>query len=1534
MSAPKVLPLLVLLFATMATADHQTRVLWPVYLPRTPFWRYALPVDTAGSGNVELDQAYSKYLAGDELSSRAHLYRARAALTQSHSSGLALRLASLECLLDLGAISNEPLLLKGESPQLERLNLDILRSLAGAEDQQDKSNDWLLSARWKKYGGDADNQAAAGWTTLFEAYQLYRSGAETEAESAWKRLAESRSTDRLLAALAWLGVAQIQAGLTLEAQDDPPRRAEAARTALAAITHARQAFRDISHDLGVAQAALFAAEIQFLAGNVSAAEKELQVARLLFEAAHNDEGIVAVHCIGALGEAKAGNAEIAARDVKNAEEATGERRVTEAQIAQLATFAERLPELVGFPDARPPELKLVDAREFQRWALSTGDLLLQLISLQMLSSVLQGSGDTAQALLYKAMLADAESRYRSGVPLRVRVGRAAFLDYDFLHRTGLVERGSLRTFTYDFSRAADIYLAAQKGMRDAALDKVIGVDRAESEETFALYSRKLREIATRADGGRLGFQTKLAAGDRQGAAESLVQLFSGCHDMHEFLNQNEGNVEADSLTEEATSEYTERQKTYEIKTEITTALQVHSLQRTKLEMLQDRTYLDMERDVLIGVVLADESYVRRGVADLLSFYELYRKDISAPDLLDEPFVFSHHGSPNISLPTQKHAREALLREAMDDFRLRYRSELVRQALEPQAVSEGFVNLVLRQGLNQEPREFFEKNFQEVADYSGVQSHKVTTREDGGKLFINIKHAHTAVFEPAQNSVFLVLPAFTSGVDVLRRVQAIYASWDQQAVYASQPRFNELLKSTYRDDLAHRVALDMLGMTAEQLGDRVFTPVLDAGQIALSVQRSGDFLAQLGVRPFAELQREVQSDPQVRLMASKLAELDPDEMDKAEEEISGYMGGILSGMFELQQKDKADEQPSTHDSEEEDTLGLQIVNQFIGVGQVLKYRPLLFLLLGDPNRADAVARSLAERNSVTTAPTELSSGERLSPTTESEAYMRRREERSTELAMYYTAVGAYSKAISELNSLTESFGADALQTAQIEYLLAMCYRRNGEHEMEIGALHHAAGHLEQVRTSLRTRNQATTLQKIRQLVYEEWLTAVFAEKRYADMIPVLRDYKRPTQMPISALAEAQSRDAGLKSLVDETIFLYDVWSREEIWHVEDATMLAALLPQLQSTVDPREAVSSGLNQIANLLVDQLRLAAGPALAETALAAPAGGLTISYFVGSRGLFRVVLDSSGRVSARLVPISETELSGYCEQFRAAIEEHKDFLPAAARLYDILLGEMPQLDSTRRLYISPDGMLNVIPFQALKSSAAGHYLVQDDRTIIYLTGENRPAVTGNLDGGRRILLVGNPDGSLAAAEDEVQRIEKSSGLEATPPLVGPAATLSNLRSQLPGAAFVHFATHARANEAYPNFSYLQLSGWDRLYSVNLGGLLFSGKHIFLSGCETRLGQMLPGDDVYGLATAFLADGASSVISTLWRIENDSSSLFAQRYYQLVEQTHNPPAALAMTEREFLSGKWYVEREGTVTTLDAPVFWAGFNYIAGADSQ
>jgi CHAT domain-containing protein len=137
---------------------------------------------------------------------------------------------------------------------------------------------------------------------------------------------------------------------------------------------------------------------------------------------------------------------------------------------------------------------------------------------------------------------------------------------------------------------------------------------------------------------------------------------------------------------------------------------------------------------------------------------------------------------------------------------------------------------------------------------------------------------------------------------------------------------------------------------------------------------------------------------------------------------------------------------------------------------------------------------------------------------------------------------------------------------------------------------------------------------------------------------------------------------------------------------------------------------------------------------------------------------------------------------------------------------------------------------------------------------------------------------------------------------LRGDLATIDEVRRALrDGADVMHFATHALADPSHPLASLLALPT----------GFLTAGEIqrwrgdvglVFLSACETAVGPVRFAESTPGLQRAFLRAGAANVIATLWPIEDQFATEFAQDFYGELAHASTIAEALARTQRRWMS--------------------------------
>ena len=276
---------------------------------------------------------------------------------------------------------------------------------------------------------------------------------------------------------------------------------------------------------------------------------------------------------------------------------------------------------------------------------------------------------------------------------------------------------------------------------------------------------------------------------------------------------------------------------------------------------------------------------------------------------------------------------------------------------------------------------------------------------------------------------------------------------------------------------------------------------------------------------------------------------------------------------------------------------------------------------------------------------------------------------------------------------------------------------------------------------------------------------------------------------------------------------------------------------------------------------------------------------------------------------PQSGPELAGVIERLSSQI-----WAPVAAVL--------PK--PVGRLLIVPAGVLSYIPFQLLQSN--GRMLV-DSFTVSYLPSASvlallttQPVVLDNVFLGAIGNATADGTAPLPGTLQEVSGIAQM--LPKAVQSLGEGFTHDEARGALLRYQVVHFATHG-LNEAAPMFSALltaPASGQPaRLSLYELADLPMKAKLVVLSACETGLGKLSGGDEVSGLTRTLILAGANTVVSSLWKVSDDSTALLMRAFYDHLRRGDRP--ALAMREAAL-----EVRRH-----FSHPFYWAPF-VVTGAN--
>src|SRR5215469_12461613 len=128
----------------------------------------------------------------------------------------------------------------------------------------------------------------------------------------------------------------------------------------------------------------------------------------------------------------------------------------------------------------------------------------------------------------------------------------------------------------------------------------------------------------------------------------------------------------------------------------------------------------------------------------------------------------------------------------------------------------------------------------------------------------------------------------------------------------------------------------------------------------------------------------------------------------------------------------------------------------------------------------------------------------------------------------------------------------------------------------------------------------------------------------------------------------------------------------------------------------------------------------------------------------------------------------------------------------------------------------------------------------------------------------------------DEIEHI--ASVLLGARTFVGRAVTTECLKREIQTSGIVYIASHAMFRPDNPMFSSFQLNDGPMNF-FDIYNLRTAASLITLSGCGTGLSNVVAGDELLGLVRGFLYAGATSVVLSLWDV-NDRTTADLMKYF------------------------------------------------------
>ena len=268
------------------------------------------------------------------------------------------------------------------------------------------------------------------------------------------------------------------------------------------------------------------------------------------------------------------------------------------------------------------------------------------------------------------------------------------------------------------------------------------------------------------------------------------------------------------------------------------------------------------------------------------------------------------------------------------------------------------------------------------------------------------------------------------------------------------------------------------------------------------------------------------------------------------------------------------------------------------------------------------------------------------------------------------------------------------------------------------------------------------------------------------------------------------------------------------------------------------------------------------------------------------------------------------------------------------LILPVYVKIKNRKRLMIIPYNEIGYVPFEMIKIPDGGLLLKEFSISYNYSAGFLFDK-TSDRGVDYRVLAMApfaekNEALVLPALPASLEEIDLLPGKK----LSGQQATKSQFESLSGQFPVIHLATHAVANDSNLLGSYIAFYGLKnqadtlfRLYEQEIYTLdLKSARLVILSACETGNGLLVNGEGIMSLSRAFSYAGCKSVITSLWKADELSTTFIIKRLHHYLQKGMAVDECLQKAKMDYLESNDIEER------YKSPAYWAHLVLIGNVE--